>query len=49
MAALWPDMAVQRCTVHKHRYLLADAPERLHEEISNDYRDMIYPRERLTS
>ena len=42
VAALWPDMAVQRCTVHKHRDLLAHAPERLHEEISNDYRDMIY-------
>src|SRR5580658_3786445 len=42
VAALWPDMAVQRCTVHKHRNLLAHAPERLHEEISNDYRDMIY-------
>ena len=36
LAALWPDMAVQRCTVHKHRNLLAHAPERLHEEISND-------------
>ena len=44
VAALWPDMAVQRCTVHKHRNLLAHAPERLHEEISNDYRDMIYAR-----
>jgi len=42
LAALWPDTAVQRCTVHKHRNLLAHAPERLHEEISNDYRDMIY-------
>ena len=42
LAALWPDMAVQRCTVHKHRNLLAHAPERLHEEISNDYKDMIY-------
>ena len=42
LAALWPDVAVQRCTVHKHRNLLAPAPERLHEEISNDYRDMIY-------
>ena len=42
LAALWPDMAVQRCTVHKHRNLLAHAPERLHEEISNGYRDMIY-------
>src|SRR5208337_1902767 len=42
LAALWPDMAIQRCTVHKHRNLLAHAPERLHEEISNDYKDMIY-------
>jgi len=42
LAALWPDVAVQRCTVHKHRNLLAHAPERLHEEISNDYTDMIY-------
>ena len=42
LAALRPDMAVQRCTVHKHRNLLAHAPERLHEEISNDCRDMIY-------
>ena len=41
-AALWPDVLVQRCTVHKHRNLLAHAPERLHEEISADYRDMIY-------
>ena len=42
LAALWPDVPVQRCTVHKHRNLLAHAPERLHEEISNDYKDMIY-------
>ncbi len=33
LAALWSDIAVQRCTVHKHRNLLAHAPERLHEEI----------------
>jgi transposase-like protein len=42
LAALWPDAPVQRCTVHKHRNLLAHAPERLHDQISNDYRDMIY-------
>ena len=35
-------MPVQRCTVHKHRNLLAHAPERLHEEITADYNDMIY-------
>ena len=33
---------MQRCTVHKHRNLLAHAPERLHEEITSDYNDMIY-------
>ena len=42
LAALWPKAPVQRCTVHKHRNLLAHAPERLHEEISADYNDMIY-------
>ena len=42
LAALWPDVLVQRCTVHKHRNLLAHAPERLHEEMSADYKDMIY-------
>src|SRR6202035_4419127 len=42
LAALWSDVLVQRCTVHKHRNLLAHAPERLHEEISADYKDMIY-------
>jgi putative transposase len=42
IAAIWEDVPVQRCTVHKHRNLLAHAPERLHEEITNDYNDMIY-------
>jgi putative transposase len=42
IAAVWSGVPVQRCTVHKHRNLLAHAPERLHEEISADYNDMIY-------
>jgi len=42
LAALWPAAPIQRCTVHKHRNLLAHAPDRLHEEISADYTDMIY-------
>ena len=42
LAALWSDVPVQRCTVHKHRNLLAHAPERLHEEIANDYKELIY-------
>jgi transposase-like protein len=42
IAAVWDGVPVQRCTVHKHRNLLAHAPDRLHEEITNDYNDMIY-------
>lgn len=43
LAQLWgEDLAIQRCTVHKHRNLLAHAPKHLHEEIGADYRDMIY-------
>jgi putative transposase len=42
LAALWPAVPVQRCTVHKHRNLLAHAPKKLHEELSADYSDMIY-------
>jgi transposase-like protein len=42
LAALWGDVPTQRCTVHKHRNLLANAPERLHDEITADYNDMIY-------
>ena len=42
IAAVWGDVPVQRYTVHKHRNLLAHAPERLHEEITADYNDMIY-------
>jgi putative transposase len=42
IAAAWDGVPVQRCTVHKHRNLLAHAPERLHEEVTSDYNDMIY-------
>jgi len=42
IAALWNDVPVQRCTVHKHRNLLAHAPNKLYDEISADYTDMIY-------
>lgn len=42
IAAVWDGVPVQRCTVHKHRNLLAHAPKRLHEEITADYSDMIY-------
>jgi len=42
IAAVWDGVPVQRCTVHKHRNLLAHAPKRLHDEITADYNDMIY-------
>src|SRR5512144_173358 len=42
LAALWPEVPTQRCTVHKHRNLLARAPDHLHDEVSADYTDMIY-------
>lgn len=42
LAALWSEVPVQRCTVHKHRNLLAHAPKRLHDELTEDYRDMIH-------
>jgi putative transposase len=42
LAVLWPAVPAQRCTVHKHRNLLAHAPEWLPEEISADYSDMTY-------
>ena len=43
LPALWgEDLPIQRCTVHKHRNLLAHAPKALHDELTEDYRDMIY-------
>ncbi|GGW46223.1 IS256 family transposase [Gemmobacter lanyuensis] len=43
LVALWgEDLAIQRCTVHKHRNLLAHAPKHLHDELTEDYRDMVY-------
>jgi putative transposase len=42
IASVWDGVPVQCCTVHKHRNLFAHAPERLHDEITADYSDMIY-------
>jgi transposase-like protein len=43
LTGLWgEDLPIQRCTVPKHRNLLAHAPKALHDELSEDYRDMIY-------
>ena len=43
IAVVWDGVPVQRCTVQLlHRNLLAHAPERLHDEITADYNDMIY-------
>lgn len=42
LAGLWPGVPVQRCTVHKHRNLLAHARKKRHDELSADYTDRIY-------
>ena len=43
LVALWGgDLPIQRCTVHKHRNLLAHASKHMQDELTEDYRDMIY-------
>jgi transposase-like protein len=42
LRAQWPQLALQRCTNHKLRNLLAKAPAHLREELAEDYRRMIY-------
>lgn len=43
LVALWGEnLPIQRCSVHKHRNLLAHAPRHMHDELTEDYRDMIY-------
>src|SRR5216684_311287 len=38
----WKNIQIQRCTNHKLRNLQAKAPARLREELTEDYRRMIY-------
>jgi transposase-like protein len=42
LEAMWPGLAIQRCTNHKLRNLLSKAPAALREELKEDYRRMIY-------
>jgi transposase-like protein len=42
LRARWPQIAIQRCTNHKLRNLLAKAPAHLREELAEDYRRMVY-------
>jgi transposase-like protein len=42
LRAQWPQIAIQRCTNHKLRNLLAKAPAHLREELAEDYRRMMY-------
>jgi putative transposase len=43
LVALWgDDLPIQRCTVHKHRNLLAHAPKHMQDGVTEDCRDMIY-------
>jgi putative transposase len=38
----WATIEIQRCTAHKLRNLQAKAPARWREELTEDYRQMIY-------
>jgi len=42
LAECWPAVAVQRCTVHKLRNLEAHAPKRLHDDLRQGYREIVY-------
>jgi putative transposase len=42
LRAQWPEIAIQRCTNHKLRNLLAKAPAHLREELVEDYGRMVY-------
>jgi len=43
LVALWGEnLPIQRCTVHKYCNLLGHSPKHMHDELSEDYRDMIY-------
>jgi putative transposase len=42
LRAQWPEIAIQRCTNHKLRNLLAKAPAHLREELAEDYRRMVH-------
>ena len=37
----WPGAAIQRCTIHKLRDLLAILPKHAHEELKIDYRRIV--------
>lgn len=42
LAECWPQVDVQRCTVHKLRNLEAHAPKRLHDDLRQGYREIVY-------
>jgi putative transposase len=42
----WPQLPIQRCTAHKLRNLLSRAPAYLREEVAEDYRRMMYGKNR---
>ena len=48
LRAQWPEIAIQRCTNHKLRNLLAKAPAHLREELAEDYRRLVYAGSRET-
>ena len=46
LRAQWLQLPIQRCTAHKLRNLLSRAPAPLCEEVAEDYRRMMYGKNR---
>jgi putative transposase len=42
LTAVWPTAAIQRCTVHKLRNLLAHAPHHSHAAVTADFHAIVY-------
>jgi putative transposase len=47
--AIWPKADRQRCVVHKLRNLLSHAPERLYEEIRDDFHAIVYAEDEIAA
>jgi putative transposase len=49
LTAIWPGVAVQRCTVHKLRNLLAHAPEHAQAAVKADFHRIVYAEDAATA
>jgi len=46
---VWPKTAVQRCAVHKLRYMQRKAPKHAQEEIADDFHKIVYAKDSKTA